>query len=177
MADDFDASDSSEFAADGEAFAEVLGDLRQRTALLVGLANSFAFAMTRAFAQAAGSGRRFDDVLKSLMLRLSNMALNQALRAFTSGLFGGGNLGGSSGGLFGGLFGGGEGEGVVEPFTIQPFAAGGVIGASTYFPLTSGLGLAGEAGPEAILPLQRGPDGRLGVAAAATRRPTSPCRS
>jgi phage-related minor tail protein len=48
---------------------------------------------------------------------------------------------------------------------IKPFAAGGVIGTPTYFPLTSGgVGLAGEAGPEAILPLARGSDGRLGVA-------------
>ena len=48
---------------------------------------------------------------------------------------------------------------------IKPFAAGGVIGAPTYFPLMNGgVGLAGEAGPEAIVPLQRGADGRLGVA-------------
>jgi phage-related minor tail protein len=31
--------------------------------------------------------------------------------------------------------------------------------------MQGGVGLAGEAGPEAIMPLQRGPDGRLGVAA------------
>ncbi|MEA2938972.1 MAG: hypothetical protein QOC56_2476, partial [Alphaproteobacteria bacterium] len=43
---------------------------------------------------------------------------------------------------------------------------GGVLGAPTYFPLSpGGVGLAGEAGPEAILPLARGSDGRLGVAA------------
>ena len=48
---------------------------------------------------------------------------------------------------------------------IKPFASGGVIGAPSYFPLTQGgVGLAGEAGPEAIVPLRRGPDGRLGVA-------------
>ncbi len=52
------------------------------------------------------------------------------------------------------------------PGAIQPFASGGVIGTPTYFPLRSGgVGLAGEAGPEAIMPLARGPDGRLGVAA------------
>jgi phage-related minor tail protein len=40
-----------------------------------------------------------------------------------------------------------------------------VIGAPTYFPMQGGgLGLAGEAGPEAIMPLMRGADGRLGVA-------------
>jgi phage-related minor tail protein len=51
---------------------------------------------------------------------------------------------------------------------VLPFAAGGVIGAPTYFPLSSGgLGLAGEAGPEAIMPLSRGPDGRLGIAGGA----------
>jgi phage-related minor tail protein len=39
-----------------------------------------------------------------------------------------------------------------------------VIGTPTYFPLMNGgTGLAGEAGPEAILPLMRGPDGQLGV--------------
>src|SRR5262249_50825336 len=48
---------------------------------------------------------------------------------------------------------------------LTPFASGGVIRAPSYFPLASGaLGLAGEAGPEAIVPLKRGSDGRLGVA-------------
>ena len=48
---------------------------------------------------------------------------------------------------------------------IKPFAAGGVIGTPTYFPLApGGVGLAGEAGPEAIIPLVRGANGRLGVA-------------
>jgi phage-related minor tail protein len=47
---------------------------------------------------------------------------------------------------------------------IKPFASGGVIGAPSYFPMMDGgVGLAGEAGPEAIMPLTRGPDGRLGV--------------
>ena len=63
-------------------------------------------------------------------------------------------------GLFGGAF--GDGGGVIK--NISPFASGGVIGTPTYFPMSSGLGLAGEAGPEAIVPLSRGPDGRLGVA-------------
>ncbi|MGN6101713.1 MAG: phage tail tape measure protein, partial [Devosia sp.] len=48
--------------------------------------------------------------------------------------------------------------------TVQPFAKGGVIAAPTYFPLGGAAGLAGEAGPEAIMPLVRGPDGTLGVA-------------
>jgi phage-related minor tail protein len=55
--------------------------------------------------------------------------------------------------------------------TTQPYASGGVIGTPTYFPLGSGRGVAGEAGPEAIMPLTRGADGRLGVAAAGGAAP------
>ena len=53
---------------------------------------------------------------------------------------------------------------------VKPFAKGGVIAAPGYFPMGGGLGLAGEAGPEAIMPLARGSDGRLGVAGGRRRR-------
>ena len=48
---------------------------------------------------------------------------------------------------------------------IVPFAKGGIVNAPTYFPFAKGVGLMGEAGPEAIMPLKRGPGGRLGVEA------------
>jgi phage-related minor tail protein len=91
------------------------------------------------------------------------MALSQALKPLTQGLAGSFNQ------LFSGLFGGATPNGNVGVAAalgaIKPFAAGGVIGTPTYFPLAGGgVGLAGEAGPEAILPLARGADGRLGVA-------------
>ena len=47
---------------------------------------------------------------------------------------------------------------------IQKFARGGIVNRPTLFPFAKGVGLMGEAGPEAILPLRRGSDGRLGVA-------------
>ena len=44
------------------------------------------------------------------------------------------------------------------------FADGGVIGSPTYFGMANGgMGVMGEAGPEAILPLVRGANGKLGV--------------
>ncbi len=47
---------------------------------------------------------------------------------------------------------------------VMAFANGGVVGGPTLFPMRhGGIGLMGEAGPEAIMPLQRGADGRLGV--------------
>ena len=46
---------------------------------------------------------------------------------------------------------------------VMPFADGGVVSGPTTFPMRGGVGLMGEAGPEAIMPLARGADGKLGV--------------
>jgi lambda family phage tail tape measure protein len=46
---------------------------------------------------------------------------------------------------------------------VMPFANGGVVSGPVSFPMRGGTGLMGEAGPEAIMPLARGPDGKLGV--------------
>lgn len=57
---------------------------------------------------------------------------------------------------------------------VQAFARGGVVGSTTYFPMVGGrMGMMGEKGPEAIMPLSRGRDGRLGVmmTQAAAQRP------
>ena len=46
---------------------------------------------------------------------------------------------------------------------VQMFANGGVVSSPTMFGHRGGLGLMGEAGPEAIMPLKRGSNGKLGV--------------
>lgn len=51
--------------------------------------------------------------------------------------------------------------------------SGQVVSQPTTFAFAKGAGLMGEAGPEAIMPLKRGPDGRLGVQAAGTSQPDS----
>jgi len=43
--------------------------------------------------------------------------------------------------------------------------SGSIVSRPTLFPFASGVGLMGEAGAEAILPLKRGSDGKLGVSA------------
>jgi phage-related minor tail protein len=146
----------------GNDLGTTLDGLQTRTNSLGISAGALASAMTKAFTQATAGGKQFDDVLKSLALRLSNVAVTQAFKPVAKSIIGG------VGGIFGGTIGGG---GTVDPSVtarlgaVKPFAAGGVIGAPSYFPLSSGgLGLAGEAGPEAIVPLSRGSDGRLGIA-------------
>lgn len=48
---------------------------------------------------------------------------------------------------------------------VTAFANGGVVNGPTNFPMRGGMGLMGEAGPEAIMPLSRGANGKLGVRA------------
>lgn len=92
---------------------------------------------------------------------LSKLLASFADRLFSSGfdslfdLIGGGDL-------FAGLFGSAKGN-VFAGGNVVPFAKGGLVDHPALFPMRNGLGLMGEAGPEAIMPLARGPGGRLGV--------------
>lgn len=89
---------------------------------------------------------------------------------------------GPTGFTFPGLFGFANGDmfsNGIKPFAMggilsegakpYPFAKGGIVDSPTLFKFANGgamnTGLMGEAGPEAILPLSRGSDGKLGVSA------------
>ena len=84
-------------------------------------------------------------------------------------LFGGGGGGGGGGDVFGSL--GGSGlyakGGVFAPGAALAHFENQIIERPTMFRFAAGgaLGLMGEAGPEAVMPLRRGADGKLGVAA------------
>jgi phage-related minor tail protein len=71
--------------------------------------------------------------------------------------------------IIGGLFGFAKGGVFSGGAQVKAFANGGVVGGPTMFGMRGGLGLMGEAGPEAIMPLKRGRDGKLGVAGGGTQ--------
>jgi phage-related minor tail protein len=102
------------------------------------MAESLGNRLVTAFAGAALQGRNLQDVLRGLALSLSRMALGQALKPL------------------GNMIGSGIGK-------VMPFADGGIVNSPVLFPMGGATGLMGEAGPEAIMPLARGPDGKLGV--------------
>lgn len=137
------------------------GRLRGELIELDRLASGFGRSMTRALEGATVRGRGFGDVLRGLALDLSGLALKAAFQPLQQGL--GGFLSGALG--------------KIMPFAkggVVPFASGGVVAAPTYFPMSGGrTGLMGEAGAEAIMPLARGPDGRLGVRGGGASAPTS----
>ena len=137
----------------------------------------------------ANAQQIFSDFLKSIGQILIQEGAKMiatytaiAIAKSLAGLFGGGgaNMGGkgyfdpSSGlGVAGPNFGLAKG-GVFSSEGMQTFANGGafsnsIVNSPTLFKFANGgttrTGLMGEAGPEAIMPLKRGADGKLGVAA------------
>ena len=128
---------------------------------LTSQANSFSGAISRAFKDAVVGGKSFESVLSNLALKLAGLALDRALQPVSNA------IGGAIDALFR-SFGLAHG-GIVANGAVRPFAEGGIVSQPTLFPLARGLGLMGEAGAEAVLPLARGPDGTLGVKSDATQ--------
>jgi phage-related minor tail protein len=122
-------------------------ELRTEMQDLSRLADSFGNKLVTSLAGAVIHGRKLSDVFRGLALSLANQALSQALKP----------LGNLLGGALGNLFPSAKGN------VVTPFARGGVVNSPVLFPMRGGTGLMGEAGPEAIMPLARGSDGRLGV--------------
>ncbi len=93
-------------------------------------------------------GGKLSDAFRNIGRSMVNAAYAAALRPVTNHV--------------GGILAAGV-EGLTS--SLLPFARGGVVSGPTAFAMRGGTGLMGEAGPEAIMPLARGPDGRLGVRA------------
>ena len=161
-------------------------DRERQLGTLIQLSERFGDTLSRAFAKNVAEGRRLDEVLQTVGRSLVQSGLRQALSALQaalasalksllSGLAGGSGasgIGDALGSLVGALPALAQG-GVVSRGMIMPFAQGGVVAAPTYFPLGRGLGVMGERGAEAVMPLARGPDGRLGVRTGGGGRPLS----
>ncbi|WP_246498756.1 phage tail tape measure protein [Microvirga soli] len=174
-------------------------DRKRQLNTLIGLSERFGESLSTAFAKNISEVKKFDNVLKDVRKSFTEfalrsamaplqMALSRGLQTLMVGLFGnalpigpdlsgaGQSLGGGLSSLLGSLVGAGGSYargGVFSRGMVMPFAKGGVVGAPTYFPLGRGLGLMGEQGAEAVMPLARGPDGRLGVRGGGGGRPVS----
>ena len=138
--------------------------LRRELTRVSGLGANFGRTLSRAFVNVTQRGKSFGDVVRSLGQRLSELAARAALRPLEQGI---GSLFSNVLSGVGGFGQAGRSVGASGGGFPVPFARGGVVSSPTYFPLTGGrTGVMGERGSEAILPLKRGPDGRLGVGAA-----------
>lgn len=123
--------------ADTSGFEKALSDLKAQS-------EQFGRVLTGSLKSAVMSGNDLGDVLRQLGRNIADMALTAGMKSLED----------LSASMFSGLLGG-----------AKPYAKGGVVSGPTYFGAGGSLGLMGEAGAEAIMPLTRGADGRLGVAA------------
>lgn len=134
-------------------------DAMQKLSELETSAQAFGSAMTNALKSSIIEGKDFSSVLKDVAISLSNTALSSALKPIEQ------NFSNIFSSLLGNILPFANGG---VPGKITPFAQGGIVSNPTFFPMSgsgqNNIGLMGEAGSEAILPLARGADGALGVA-------------
>lgn len=136
-----------------------------------GLGEGIGNTLADTFIEGAKNGEKFATSMKKAAAQIVELTIRTLiLKPLIENM---GRLGGSIG------TGGGEGGigtalnsfltfadgGVMSNGRVQKFARGGVTSGPTYFPMANGAGLMGEAGKEAIMPLRRLANGRLGVEA------------
>ena len=114
------------------------------------------------------ASQAFRDMAINIIQQIMNILIWQPLiesltNSISGAISGSISGGGSTGNILGSIFGFQKG-GAFSAGNIVPFAYGGVVNSPTMFGMSGGrTGLMGEAGPEAIMPLKRGPNGKLGV--------------
>jgi lambda family phage tail tape measure protein len=163
--DELNAADVGQGFKNGvESFLTSIGTMSENVSQLT--QNAFQ-GLSDGIAELVTTGKmNFNDFANSIIKDMIRIATQQLiLRPILQGI--------------GGLFGGGGGAlaptdmfkyvnnakgNLYAQNGIQAFARGGIVDKPMLFPFAKGIGLMGEAGPEAIMPLRRGRDGNLGVA-------------
>lgn len=134
------------------------------------MTTGFASGLKRAMDGLVLDGMKLSDALSILGKSMLDTAYAAAIKPLNQGIASALSTGISS--IVGNLLPFADGA----PFAqgrVMPFAQGGVVSSPVSFPMRGGTGLMGEAGPEAIMPLARGPDGRLGVRSGGGGRPVN----
>lgn len=130
------------------------------------LSSGISGGLSKAFNGLVFDGMKLSDALKSVASTIVDSVYSVAMKPVTGAL--GGLLAQGVSGAMGSLMPFANG-GAFSQGRVMPFAKGGIVSSPAMFPMRGGRGLMGEAGPEAIMPLSRGPDGKLGVQGGAGR--------
>ncbi|MEO1910267.1 MAG: phage tail tape measure protein [Paracoccus sp. (in: a-proteobacteria)] len=152
-------------------FEKELGRLRQSMLFTSREVTTLSSGLERGLGRAIDGlvldGGKLSDALKTVGQSLADTVYSIAMKPVETA------LAGSLAGGVASIMGNGSFGQAITPFAKggafsqgRTTAVGGIASAPTAFPMRGGTGLMGEAGPEAIMPLQRGADGKLGVAAA-----------
>ena len=132
------------------------GEIKQDVIDLNELTSKWEKDFQNGIADAIIKGKDFGDVLSNIGAEMANIALKTMLS-------GDGGIGSFLNSIFG-LLKSAKGN-VFSGGHVIPYAKGGIVSRPTIFPMANGIGLMGEAGAEAVMPLARDAHGRLGVRA------------
>lgn len=150
-----------------KAVVDQMDQLNEKTKEQADLARDLGLTFTSAFEDAVVGGKKFSEILRSLAMDIAKLILRKTVTepllkevsGWLGGIFGGG--GGGDPSEFGSDFGFASG-GVFNSPSLSRYS-NGVYHSPQFFAFAKGAGVFAEAGPEAIMPLKRGPDGKLGV--------------
>jgi lambda family phage tail tape measure protein len=156
-----------------QSYVESIGTMREATAQLaqVGIQG----LEDQLFSLATTGKANFREFAAEILKQTTRMIIQQLILRVIMQAIGG--IGGGGGGLgsvesnlakYAPLSGGYAMGGAFAKNNVIPFAMGGIVDKPTLFKFANGgamaTGVMGEAGPEAIMPLKRGRDGKLGIA-------------
>ncbi|MDV7145087.1 phage tail tape measure protein [Tropicimonas sp. TH_r6] len=144
----------------GSELQKMQSNLSETSASVGKLSSSISSGLRGAFDGLIFDGMKASDALSTVAQSIVNATYSSAIQPVTQQL--GGVLASGLASIGAAAFAKG---GSFSQGRIMPFAKGGVVTSPTNFPMRGGVGLMGEAGPEAIMPLTRGADGSLGVRA------------
>jgi len=157
-----EAADTARDAWDATTEAVRAAQERSRE-IAQGLAQDITGPIKEALKSGEFSWETFASAISRIAQNLANRLIEAAFKPIENALINAFSGMGGGGGFFASLFGFARGGVFAGGQELTAFARGGVVNRPTVFPFSRGIGLMGEAGPEAILPLRRGRDGRLGV--------------
>ena len=164
-----DGSAAMVSAFDGE-LSKMRDSLVFTTQEVGALTSGFSGGLRRAFDGVVFDGMKLSDALKGVAKSMADTVFQTAMKPVHNAI--GGFLANGVNSLLSNAMPFAKG-GAFSQGQVMPFAKGGVVSQPTGFAMRGGAGLMGEAGPEAIMPLARGADGRLGVAASGNSRPVT----
>lgn len=150
---------ASSFAGELQQMRTTMEDTGRQVAAV---SNGLSRGLRGAFDGLVFDGLKLSDALQKVGQSMVGSAYSAAINPVTQ--HAGRLLGGSVEALIGAAMPFADGASFAQG-RVMPFARGGVVTAPVSFPMRGGTGLMGEAGPEAIMPLTRGADGKLGVKA------------
>ena len=151
-------------AADYKKIKEALDGVYQSTAKGTeqleeqsSVAKDLGLTFSSAFEDAIVKGEEFSEVLQGIGEDILRIIVRKNITEPLANSFGSID--------FGSLLNFNADGGVYSSPSLSAYS-GGVYSSPQLFKFANGAGVFGEAGPEAIMPLKRGPDGKLGVSGA-----------